>query len=443
MGEATPAAVGVLLLSAAADLRPAPPQAEPWTLGWSVEEYRRSGRATLTGPHGAVQMGARGLRDFEAAVAALSAEPAVAQRWDTQELWAACAELVAAAAASEDHLRFVIDELHRLRTAGPSLVVLPVANVSWRSGPRRVAGGVIGRLGEELVQEVSQLAAGRPDLAGPNGDDWVEHHLSAAGDTGLVAAAMWHSGVQQRAFEAAVMWLEDVCCLAVLLDTDPDAHNMWSLRGSRHRPGVRGLTADTATVEALISRHAAGELDLACEPFLADAQHGAYLSTHWYSTDPVPLDDILDDTGALIDRLAVASDEPTRRIRVAARRYADAHWAEQPQPAAVSLAAAADALTGPVGSVSDRRRARRLARLHPDPTQRRPLRRRFRSLLTAGRAAAVDDPAAAAVCTEQFAVAAAADIRWAVHQLISSDPTLAALAGETPQDMPASLSTGD
>lgn len=121
-------------VEAAAHVTPAP-GAEVRANWWRYEDYRSSPEATVNGPGGPVRFSEGGIEKLELAVAGLVKDGEVMRRWSSEELWDVSANLVAFLAEQSHPLESARANLSRLRTAPPSTVVLPVANVSWAGGP--------------------------------------------------------------------------------------------------------------------------------------------------------------------------------------------------------------------------------------------------------------------------------------------------------------------
>lgn len=386
-----------LILDAATDVHDAPTGAEPWVFGWSLSDYRNLDTAALPGQQGPVGIGRRGIEALETAMQALLSDEAVSARWDPEELWGLVAELIVAVHESTEPGPLVVEYVRRLREVGPSLVVLPVANVAWESPPCRIGGGVLGTLDQKLISEVSKLAAeseSRLDLASSDAQDWIGSQSAASGATsdepaGAVVAVVWTPSQRHRAVEDAERWFEQLCCLALLFDDDPAGRKMWSQRGSHNRPGARGLIPDRASLEELLKVDDRGGLELECEPFVSSPDFGTYRPIHWYSADPVPLDLLLIEPAiraavgrsvTVVDESAKDRDVVPRRLRFAARWYADAHWADHAVDAALSLGVALEVLVGARANSSSGVMAKRFACLEPDPMARHEASRRFKEL---------------------------------------------------------------
>src|SRR5205807_2326184 len=108
-------------------VRAVDPSFEPWEYGWSLTEYRRSDGAALRGDSRPVAIKGDGLDAYEECMERLLKELAIFDRWNPSELWGVVASLVVAVAVSDDPPGLVSSALEKLRNAGPSLVVLPIA----------------------------------------------------------------------------------------------------------------------------------------------------------------------------------------------------------------------------------------------------------------------------------------------------------------------------
>lgn len=413
-----------LLVEAAAAVVPIETENEPWEYGWCVESYRRSGRAALPSPSGTVTIGPSGLDCYEESVRRLARESAIRERWDSEELWGLVATLVVATAAANDPLSFVTRNVERLREAGPSLVVMPIANVTWASPPMQVAGGVFGALENDFLDAVASSANGRPNLSDAAAGDWVqlqrnpqrgEAESSATRD--VVVAAWWTVAQARLATELATRWLEDICCLVLLLRRGGRGPQPWSLRGDHNRPGARGLAVERSTLQAVLGANPHGAMDLAFQPLALSPTFGAHRPVHWYSADPVPLDELLLDAGQ--DRLTAALDSSAvaKRLRVAARWYADGHWSRDADDAALALGVALDAIVGSRSALPGRVMAQRFALLDEVPSRRRGRVARYNEVF-AVRSAVAHGGQPSRLTEEGFVRSVADDVRCAADRLL-------------------------
>ena len=134
------------------------------------------------------------------------------------------------------------------------------------------------------------------------------------------------------------------------------------------RPGIRGIKMDRGALAGLLAKEGSGEL---YARVLRIGDLGTGSSIHWYSADPVPLDELLAGGARfLIDDLLKADDLVAQRLRVAARWYAAAFWASSEVDSALAVFVALDALLTGKEAVSGAVSKGRFALLERGPTQR-------------------------------------------------------------------------
>ncbi|MDE0700686.1 MAG: HEPN domain-containing protein [Acidimicrobiaceae bacterium] len=419
--RATPS-IEELLLDAAREVHRVELQAEPWVYGWSVDGYRNSGTAALPSQAGPVGLSTKGIAAFEVAVKRLLREPAIQRRWDPEEFWGLIATTVVTIFEASDREAAISMNLDRIREAGPSLVVLPIANVSWRAEPRQVADGILGRLDRQLISMVESVSGSRPDFEASGAREWIRSQTAQDCPTGPcepVVAVKWTASQQQRAFEEAERWFEHVCCLALLLDRSSETVPP-SLRGAHNRPGVRGIVPDRTTFEELLATSTRGQLELGCEPLVSSSTWGTSPSLHWYSADPLPLDELLSDPDTLkwVADLLKGSNVLTGRLGMAARWYAAAHWAEQREDAALSLGVALDAIVGTKSGLPSKFMAQRFAHLELDATARREALNWY-NRLNEVRSAAAHGGRSSRLDEKNFIRRFANTVQWAAWRLIA------------------------
>ncbi len=143
MADRTPQAVLELLVAAASQMVPAPDQ-EPWDYGWCVPDYRHSADAAMSGPDGPVTFTPEGLAAWEEAATRLLRDRAIQDRFNAEESWSVLGSMTVAASNSDDPVGLVSDGIERLRTCGPALTVVLVANVAWGTPPLALGDFVIG-----------------------------------------------------------------------------------------------------------------------------------------------------------------------------------------------------------------------------------------------------------------------------------------------------------
>jgi hypothetical protein len=159
-------------------------------------------------------------------------------------------------------------------------------------------------------------------------------------------------------------------------------------------------------------------MELAFQPLVISSTFGIDRSVHWYSADPVPLDELLVDAGP--DRLTTAAldNAPiSRRLRVAARWYADGQWSRDADDAALALGVALDAIVGSRSALPGRVMAQRFALLDADPARRRDRVARYNEVYGV-RSAVAHGGESPRLTEEGFVRSVADDVRWATERLL-------------------------
>jgi hypothetical protein len=300
-----------------------------------------------------------------------------------------------------------------------------MANVQWEDEPAIVGDIVVGSLGAQFIEVVDRLADGRNDLRGGRAEQWIERHLADSqrkdpSRPPLVVFASWTPGVQQRAIDEAERQMQDLCNLAILLELDLEILSLPSSRGGTNRPGMRGLIPDRASLQRTLEGTPSGYLELACEPLCL----GDFSTTpvFWLSAEPLPLDRLLsNDARRELVSSYLTSDKPIpSRLRVAARWYADSHWASDDDDAALALGVALDAIVGTKGASPSQLMAQRFAFLEPDPAARSDRSRRYleifgvrSSVAHGGRSSRLEEPG--------YIRGVSDDVRWAALRLVQFD----------------------
>jgi hypothetical protein len=388
--------------------------------GWAFDDYRHSGRAVLPGRNGPVTLEPAAIDSFETVVHRLQKEHPIRQRWDDAELWGVVAAAIVELSELQQPERAATELLRRLREADASLVVLVVANVTWQSAPVEIAGGVLGEHSQEFVDVVRTGSAGRESLDSEGGRDWLASRLAADEESAPpVLAAYWTDGQRQLAIDNTERWLQAVVDLALLFEGDISGKDLWSLRGGHNRPGVRGTTMHRPAIEKLLAAHPDGHLDIASEPYLATPTSGQVRSARWHSADPVPLDAVLRDEAvfAIVHEAATGEQALYRRLRVAARSAAEAHWAIDSSDASLALGVALDSLVGSRSGLPSRFMAQRFALLEDEPSKRRERVKRYNEVFAVRSAVAHGGESSKA--TGAFVRGVAEDVRWAARRLVS------------------------
>ncbi|MFJ6794369.1 hypothetical protein [Streptomyces sp. NPDC091268] len=339
----------------------------PWNYGWCNETYRRSNAAAVSSPSGAAQMSAEAVGRLEELHKLLASNAKVRDRWDLEELWGVLATLVAAVSASENPPSSAERYIGHVMQAGSTLVVFPVANLRWDGEPLRVTRkSVIGVLNEEFCAAIQDL--------GQQSETTANHISKYVRNLGhkfpCVGFATIVRGQKKLAQEQARRSFRLVVDVALMLATEKDRRNLWSMRGSHNRPGIRGLSMDRAATEAGL-RASGFDSELFSRPLLID-DNGPSSTVSWFSADPLPLESLFEDEQLHeAVRLCLSDEAPVlKRLAVAARWYAESYWSESNDDAALAAGVALDALIGSTSALPGRSMRERYALLEADPTER-------------------------------------------------------------------------
>lgn len=359
------------------------PEREAWNYGWAYADYRRSPRAAMAGRAGSVTIQPCAIDGWEAAVTHLLDEPAIQARWDAEEFWSVVVSLTLGTSRREptERATFARERLRELREAGPAFTINLVANVAWGDRPPLVLrDGVVGTANKELLLAAHSIADGRTVTDEEKFTSWFQRHVSpvVVDQDAPTAIGCWTVGQAQKAITGTDLLLRDVTSLPLLFEHDLAAHAVYR-RGNVNRPGPRGVTLDRSAVErALARRHS---LELASFPITTSQQFGTDTTARWYSTEPLPLGALLsqpylrDVVTATLDQ-----DDPiARRLRVAARWFAEAHYTSERDDAALALGISIDALLSGQRSLSGSELADRYAALGVAPDAREARRKKFRA----------------------------------------------------------------
>lgn len=412
-----------LLVQASGSVVPAVDRT-PWEYGWSQADYRNSDLAALESPAGPVTLEPQGLVAYEEAVQRLGKEVAVRERWSDNELWGTVASLVVQASRATDLQRTVRSLLSDLRTATETLVLLAVSNVTWMGDPTLVAGSVLGVLGERMWQAIENAAAGRTSIgvedlarlaAAYSGTDLTpstSHHA--------VGLAVWCPGQSMLAVQQAERKLRHLLDLTLLLETNPPDLGLYSLRGPTNRPGMRGVALHRSAVEVGLKR--AGALAELAADICVVSDGRARWHTHWHSTEPFPLGRLLEDSARRRDLAQCLRDDSpiARRATVAARWYAEAHWAADEDDAMLGLGVALDALIGSRRGLPGYAMRERFALLEPDVAKRAKRARRHAEIYSA-RSAVAHGSKSEALKEPGFVRQVASDVVWATYRMLALD----------------------
>lgn len=405
-----------LLAQVLDSMYPAPNQ-EPWTEGWAYDDYRQSPDAAFAGPDGPLTMTEDGCRAFEDAIEALLHERDVKRRWAEKDLWSAVADLLAYLYGVADRESGLDRGLKRVRGAKAALVILPVANVIWTGVPELIGDLAIGVAGDQFVRLVNELEPSDA-RADPILQEYVDECASRESPVVLLACRTEAQG--SWAIDQATQRLRAVLDLAILLGVRLSEYRWTARRSQVNRPGVRGLAIDRPAVEKHLSE--AGRLEFAAQPLVISSTMRSRRAVHWYSADPMQLDLLLRNNtlrGSLT-RCVTNTGPVCSRLRVAARWFAEAHWAEDDDDAALALGVAMDALVGSKGALPGRSMAERYALLADEPYARQERADRYKrihavrsSIAHGGRSGELEKP--------DYILSVQMDVEWAASRLIALD----------------------
>jgi len=184
----------------------------------------------------------------------------------------------------------------------------------------------------------------------------------------------------ERAISDAGETFEDLVSIALMGQQDLDELSLFSLRGDTHRPGLRGLVVDRQALTKLSERVPEISRETACQ-VLVDGVLGERATLHWYGEHSFPLERLLTDSGkrSTAERILLGSTSIHRRLRVAARWHAKAHWSVEPADAVLALGIAFDSMLSEENPSPGRVLSERYALLDPDPEGRRRRYQQFQS----------------------------------------------------------------
>jgi hypothetical protein len=349
----------------------------------------------------------KGLQLVELAVAQLLKNHTVRKVWSERDLWTWVMRLLAAILEKQFARDEIDGQLARITNPAKTIVLAPVANVEWELPPKQIGplvlagmksdGSVLAKLLSEPTAEVAisqQLARLRESL-----------------DSGVVVAI--RTELQgQLAHEALESGLDDLIGAVLLLAPSKAPP---SLRGPVNRPGMRGTTLDRVALERLA--RAANSQELSHEEFLW-GEFGIQTHIYWNSAEPLSLSSALTpDVGETVTAILRADDEICRRVRVAARWYATAHWAASQEDGILALGVALDALVGAKSGLPGSAMRQRFALLEADPLKRKDRARRHEALYSV-RSAVAHGGSSAKIDSVGGARGFMEEVRWAAMQLM-------------------------
>lgn len=365
------------MLLAACDGLEAVATGDAWDYGWGHQPYRRSGNPIMNGPEGLLTLNATGLEPFEAAVSKLLGESAVKARWHPEEFWSVIASLIATAKTRGDRESFIDFAVTQVRSVGPSLTVLLVSNVTWGAEPTSHGDFVVGMADGRFYELLTSVAEGRSTPDPARWQEWLDEQVQPRVDNDdapyPVAFACWTQGQGTLATKNAERLLDELIALCLLLEPDLAGHGVYR-RGPTNRPGVRGLILDRGSIDRGLSD--AARVELASFPLVVSELLGHRTQVQWFSSDPMPLGDLLAQT-ELRDAVfsSFEADFLSRTVRLSARWFEEAYFTLARDDAALALGVALDALLSGKAALPGGAMADRYALLHPDVSVRKERRR--------------------------------------------------------------------
>lgn len=304
---------------------------------WLDPEYRKLDGRAFAGHAGALTVLDEGMPALELAMKKLLADQSVRKLWDVEDLWTIVLSLLA---ASVNNPRLnLVDATSKIAKPKQARVLAALANVSWASEPQQIGGLSIAYL--ETASDVVALAK-LLHLESEDSQAFVDFAQQLFREFGSCVVATATSSRQgSLAYIDFQRALDDVVGLTLMLSNQLDQNGIFSLRGAVNKPGLRGITLDRGALGALLAKKGAGEL---ASRTLTLSEWGPQNRYGWHSADPLPMAALLRDQAELIGELARAEDPIAQRLKVAARWYARAFWADAHDDAALAVSVAMDAL---------------------------------------------------------------------------------------------------
>lgn len=380
---------------------------------WSQADYRASPTRAFFGKGGALTVADHGMPALERAMGALLADQRARASWQEEDLWTTVLSLLAA--ASTDSSLDLDAAVRRLLKPPAVRIAAALANVTWEAEPASL--GVLMIAGLQTQEDAASVAS-RLGLDARHREAFLAHSrqlLAAFGSFVVATATSKRQG--NLAFEDFNVMLEDVFGLVLLFSDRLDEHGVYSLRGATNRPGVRGISLDRNALGDLLAETGAAEL---AARVLTISGWNVGNSFHWLSAGPVPLDRLLDtDLLPLVVDLLTAEDAIAQRLRVAARWYARAFWADAEEDAALAVSVALDSLLTGRDAVPGAVSKGRFALLERDPAARATRFQRYEEVYKVRCAVAHGGDAAHSLARIGGARSMLEDARWTARQLIA------------------------
>ncbi len=395
---------------------------EAWDYGWSQMDYRRSQTAAMThNERTSVRPDLSGVEAFERATNRLLS--AVRPRYDVDEFWGVMASVVGALPLGDDAKKLASNierQIGQILNTPKSLVVAPVANIARPLAPLDFGSLIVGTFDERLKELLSRKM-GRAVFAKPNRDLWWASSPPAVAESivqpPIVLAYMGQTQLS-RAISDAGEAFENLVSIALMLQPDLDSLSLYSLRGDLNRPGLRGLTVDRLSLMGLSEKVRELSREIGCQ-ILTDGVFGPRTTIHWYSENPFPLEKLLSEPEkrATAERLLRGSTTIDRRLLVAARWHAKAHWSFDSADTVLALGISLDSMLSEQNPSPGRILSERYALLDPDPDNRRHRYRQFQTEYYPARSSVAHGARRESLETE-FVRGMAAQARWTFQQIL-------------------------
>jgi hypothetical protein len=331
---------------------------------WLKPEYRAASLRAFHGDGSALTVTDEGMPGLERVMKALLHDQRVTRYWRDEDVWSVILSLLSAAAAGRvSDLGAALDKIVKPKQVQ---VAAALANVTWDSAPASFGAMTLARI--EKASDAREVAV-ELSLDPREEGTFVEHAGQLLNEFDSFVLATSSTPRQgELATDDFNRTFEDLVGLALMLSDDLGAHGVYFLRGATNRPGIRGVTLHRPALNELLAANGAGELGAR---MLTITGWSSGSSFRWYSADPLPLDRLLSaGQGTLIGELLTASDAIAQRIRVAARWYARAFWADAEDDAALAVSVALDSMLTGKEAVPGAVSKSRFALLERDPAVR-------------------------------------------------------------------------
>jgi hypothetical protein len=350
--------------------------AEAWDYGWSQANYRRSSRATMShSGKKSVRLDSAGVALFEHGASQLLSSQVIRERYDAKEFWSLMASMIGALPleATVVQLSAVIQRrIEDLLSPPNSVVVCPVANLAPLESVLDFGPLVLGVLDDKL-KELIASKAGRAVLAQPNRDLWWASDSSRRGDAKAKPTVLAYISKSQldRAIEEAGEAFENLVSIALMLEQNLENLSLYSLRGDLSRPGLRGLVADRSSLMELSENSPQISREIGAQ-ILVDGVDGPITTVHWYSENPFPLEKLLCNSERMsaAQHLLSGTTAIDRRLVVAARWHARAHWSIDLADSVLALGISFDSMLSEQNPSPGRVLSERFALIDSDPEER-------------------------------------------------------------------------